>query len=60
MEHPVNRVVPPGQSDGQRAIAELEADIAATADAILATPLEETDTAAPLPAFIERAGGLGG
>lgn len=42
------RLVPLGQSDGQRAIAALEATVAATADRVLKTPLERIGTAAPL------------
>jgi urease accessory protein len=42
------RLIPLGQSDGQRAIAELESVIAAAAADILATPLEQIGTAAPL------------
>jgi urease accessory protein len=42
------RLIPLGQSDGQRAIAALEHVVAATAVAVLATPLEEIGTAAPL------------
>jgi urease accessory protein len=42
------RLIPLGQSDAQRAIAELESVIAAAADAILTTPLDQIGTAAPL------------
>jgi urease accessory protein len=42
------RLIPLGQSDGQRAIAALEAIVAATADHVLKTPLERIGTAAPL------------
>jgi urease accessory protein len=42
------RLIPLGQSDGQRAIAALEAVVAATADHVLKTPLERIGTAAPL------------
>lgn len=42
------RLVPLGQSDGQRAIAALEPVIAATAEDVLRTPLDEIGTAAPL------------
>jgi len=42
------RLIPLGQSDGQRVIAALEGVIAAAAADILATPLAETGTAAPL------------
>ena len=42
------RLVPLGQSDGQRAIAELESAVAAAAESILTTPLAEIGTAAPL------------
>jgi urease accessory protein len=42
------RLIPLGQSDGQRAIAELESVIAASADSILTTPLDGIGTAAPL------------
>jgi urease accessory protein len=42
------RLIPLGQSDGQRAIAELESVIAAAADNILTTPLDRIGTAAPL------------
>jgi urease accessory protein len=42
------RLVPLGQSDGQRAIAELESVIAGAAHTILATPLDQIGTAAPL------------
>ncbi|HZB93503.1 MAG TPA: urease accessory UreF family protein [Stellaceae bacterium] len=40
------RLIPLGQSDGQRVIAALEGVIAATAEAVLATPLDEIGTAA--------------
>jgi urease accessory protein len=42
------RLIPLGQSDGQRAIAALEAVVAATAAHVLKTPLERIGTAAPL------------
>lgn len=42
------RLIPLGQSDGQRAIAALEPVIAATAEDVLRTPLDEIGTAAPL------------
>ena len=42
------RLVPLGQSDGQRVIAALEGVIAAAAADIVATPLAEIGTAAPL------------
>jgi urease accessory protein len=42
------RLIPLGQTDGQRAIAALEPDIAATVDAVLMTPLDEIGTAAPM------------
>ncbi len=42
------RLIPLGQSDGQLAIAALEGVVAATASAVLATPLEDIGTAAPL------------
>jgi urease accessory protein len=42
------RLVPLGQSDGQRAIAALESVVAAAAASILATPLDHIGTAAPL------------
>jgi urease accessory protein len=42
------RLIPLGQTDGQRAIAALEPNIAATVGAARATPLEEIGTAAPL------------
>jgi urease accessory protein len=42
------RLIPLGQSDGQRAIAALEPVIAGTARAVLATPLAEIGTAAPV------------
>jgi urease accessory protein len=42
------RLIPLGQSDGQRAIAALEPTVAATADHVLKTPLERVGTAAPL------------
>jgi urease accessory protein len=42
------RLIPLGQSDGQLAIAALESVVAATAAAVLATPLEDIGTAAPL------------
>ena len=45
------RLVPLGQSDGQRVIAALETCVAAAARAAFATPLEAVGTAAPL---IER------
>jgi urease accessory protein len=45
------RLVPLGQSDGQRAIAALEAAVAATASAALVSSLESVGTAAPV---IER------
>jgi urease accessory protein len=41
------RLIPLGQTDGQRAIAALESDIAATARAAIATPLDEIGTATP-------------
>jgi urease accessory protein len=42
------RLIPLGQSDGQRALAALEAAVAATAGHVQATPLERIGTAAPL------------
>ncbi len=42
------RLIPLGQSDGQLAIAALEGVVAATASAVLATPLEDIGTAAPV------------
>ncbi|HUJ99683.1 MAG TPA: urease accessory protein UreF [Stellaceae bacterium] len=42
------RLIPLGQSDGQRVIATLEPVIADAARAVLATPLEEIGTAAPV------------
>lgn len=42
------RLIPLGQSDGQRAIAALEATVAATAAQVLMTPLDRIGTAAPL------------
>ena len=42
------RLIPLGQSDGQRVIAELEAALTATVAHVLATPLEAIGTAAPL------------
>jgi urease accessory protein len=42
------RLIPLGQSDGQRAIAELESVVAAAADSILTTPLDQIGTSAPL------------
>jgi len=42
------RLIPLGQSDGQRAIAALEAIVAATAEHVSKTPLERIGTAAPL------------
>jgi len=42
------RLVPLGQTDGQRAIAALAKDVAATVHAALATPLDEIGTAAPM------------
>jgi urease accessory protein len=42
------RLIPLGQSDGQRAIAALESVVAAAAASILATPLDHIGTAAPL------------
>jgi len=42
------RLVPLGQSDGQLAIAALESIVAATATAVLAMPLEDIGTSAPL------------
>jgi urease accessory protein len=42
------RLIPLGQSDGQLAIAALESVVTATATAVLATPLEDLGTAAPL------------
>jgi urease accessory protein len=42
------RLIPLGQSDGQRAIAALEATVAVTAEHVLKTPLERIGTAAPL------------
>ena len=45
------RLIPLGQSDGQRAVAALAPLVAAAAESVLATPLEEIGTAAPV---IER------
>jgi urease accessory protein len=42
------RLIPLGQSDGQLAIAALEGVVAVTASAVLATPLEDIGTSAPL------------
>jgi urease accessory protein len=42
------RLIPLGQSDGQRVIAALEPVIAGAARAVLATPLDEIGTAAPV------------
>jgi urease accessory protein len=42
------RLVPLGQTDGQRAIADLTATVLATADAALACPLEALGMAAPM------------
>ncbi len=42
------RLIPLGQSDGQRAVAALESVVAATAEHVLATPLDAIGTAAPL------------
>lgn len=42
------RLIPLGQSDGQRAMAALESTVAATVETVLATPLEEIGTAAPV------------
>jgi urease accessory protein len=42
------RLIPLGQTDGQRAIAALEATIAAAVNSVLTTPLDEIGTAAPL------------
>ena len=42
------RLIPLGQSDGQRAIAALESDIVAAVDAALTTPLEDIGTASPI------------
>jgi urease accessory protein len=42
------RLIPLGQSDGQRAIAALESKVAATAAFVLETPLHRIGTAAPL------------
>jgi urease accessory protein len=42
------RLMPLGQSDGQRAIAELESVVAAAAASILTTPLDQIGTSAPL------------
>jgi urease accessory protein len=42
------RLVPLGQTDGQRAMAALEPDVARAAAAAMATPLEEVAGAAPL------------
>ena len=42
------RLIPLGQSDGQRAVAALESVVADAVTAALATPLEEVGTAAPL------------
>jgi urease accessory protein len=42
------RLIPLGQSDGQRVIAALEPVIDGAARAVLATPLEEIGTAAPI------------
>jgi len=43
------RLVPLGQTEGQRVIASLQSVVAAAAEAAEATPLEETGTAAPVP-----------
>lgn len=45
------RLIPLGQSNGQRALAALAPVVAAAADSVLTTPLDEIGTAAPL---IER------
>jgi urease accessory protein len=42
------RLVPLGQSDGQQVMAALESVIAGAANTVLATPLDEIGTAAPL------------
>jgi len=42
------RLIPLGQTDGQRAIAALEGVVAATASVALATPIEDVGTSAPL------------
>ena len=42
------RLIPLGQSEGQRIIAALEPVIAATAESVLSTPLDEIGTSAPL------------
>ncbi len=42
------RLIPLGQSDGQRVVAALEGTVAATVAAVLATPIEDVGTAAPL------------
>jgi urease accessory protein len=42
------RLIPLGQSDGQLVIAALEGVVAATASAVLATPLADIGTSAPL------------
>ena len=42
------RLIPLGQSDGQLAIAALEGVVAQTAATVLATPIDEIGTAAPL------------
>ena len=42
------RLIPLGQTDGQRAIAALEPPIAAAARAARDTPLDEIGTAAPM------------
>lgn len=42
------RLIPLGQSDGQRVIAGLESSVAVAADAAQATPLDAIGTAAPL------------
>ena len=42
------RLVPLGQSDGQRVLAALEADVAAAREAALSTPLDETGTSAAM------------
>ncbi|HYM01675.1 MAG TPA: urease accessory UreF family protein [Stellaceae bacterium] len=42
------RLIPLGQSDGQRAIAALEVDVARAVEASMATPLADIGTAAPM------------
>jgi urease accessory protein len=45
------RLIPLGQSDGQRVLAGLETDVASAQDAALTLPLDRIGTAAPM---IER------